>query len=375
MPPEATEDHSTNSNEERDPEDSLAEKYDLELDEMEGTKPYNNTLHHETPNGQNGSLEPVRNGVQNSAKGERKTSVQVRWKQAAQASLLKEEDMDVSVGSNGGVDTTTGEQRGFNRKSIFLRDGDTHSVWRPRRRKPHPALASVVDRMVENAPLQSSLRERQRTLLHRVIATQEVLREVDIAEDEDGEEEVVQQAEPRSRDRWRQAKDSVVSEIRSKKDKQGLQFHDVVSNYVARMDPASDSGDMKADTTLGRKSTSFRVLSRQISGQLTAAGIPRSAPVPISEWKKLVEQAKLTEEDASVRSPSSRPLSLSVETNSMGQGQNRNRSMSQSPGAADLSSSRDVLLTGNPTRAPQRSNLKKQVVVVLGGSEDTDTPV
>ena len=357
---------SMGSSMERDPEDSLAEKYDVEGDgiEMDDHK----TVHQETHLDENGSKDPVQNGTQNSTNAERKVSVQVRWKHAAQASMQKEEELPVSKDT---ADTIS-ELPKFNRKSIFLRDGDAHAVWRPKRRRPHPALATVVDQMVQQTPLQSSLRERQRTLLYRVRATQEVLREVDFAEemDVDGEVEATP-AEPHSRRRWRKAKDSVVSELhksKTAKKEKGHQFHDVVSQYMAHMNKSLDVDDLKDSSTFGRRS--LNVLSRQISGQLAAAGIPKSAPVPIAEWKKLVELAKVAEESPAgitLASPPpgiTRPLSLAME----------NGEKSRSPSTSGLSNSRDMLITDNEkviaTKPPQRLHLKKQVVIV--DSEDQE---
>ena len=347
---------------ERDPEDSLVERCDVEGD---GIEMDDQTVHQETHSDENGGLDPVQNGTQNSTNAERRASVQVRWKHAAQASLQKEEDLPVSRDT---ADDSISELPRFDRTSIFLSDGDAHDVWRPKRRKPRPALATVVDQMVQQVPLQSSLRERQRTLLNRVRATQEVLREVDFAEemDVDGEEEATP-AEPHPKRRWQKAKDSVVSELhksKTTKKEKGRQFHDVVSRYMAHMEKSQDvPDDLKDSSTFGRRS--LKVLSCQISGQLAAAGIPRSAPVRIAEWKKLVELVKVAEESpagTTLASPppgTTIPLSLAVE----------NRVRSSSPViTSGLSESTDMLITDNEkviaTKPPQRSNIKKQVIIV-----------
>lgn len=318
-------------------EDNLAENIELgDLEMGDVKKPNQQDETHETPVDQNA---PLRLGPPNKM-------AKLRWRQAAEASLNREEEV-----SNIKEDADTSHEPRFNRKSIFLKDGEAHAVWRPKRRRTHPALASVVDQMAHQS---SSLRERQQTLLYRVRATQQVLREVDIKEEEE-EEELQPAPVPRSRCRWRQAKDSVVSELQnSKAEKEKIQFHDIVSQYMDRMDRSSlDDGNAKVEgATFGRR---LKVISRTISGQLIAAGIPRCAPVPIADWKKIVEQAKLAEEGgASVSAglPRSRPQSLAMDA-----------------GRTDvqrgcLLSPRDAL-PAEHIKAP----LKKQVVITDG--EDT----
>eukprot|EP00731_Ephydatia_muelleri_P033340 Em0028g15a len=330
----------------RDQEDSLAEKYDVELGDLDmgDVKKLNQQEENqETPVDLNGISAP---GPLASSK----RMAKVRWKQAAEASLQREEEEVSNTKEN--ADISTSELPKFNRKSIFLRDGEAHVVWRPKRRRSHPALASVVDQIAHQS---SSLRERQRTLLHRVRATQEVLREVDIQEEGAVVDEVQPSSVPRSRTLWRQAKDSVVSELQRSKEatKEKIQFHDIVSRYMDRMERSSlDHGNAKVEgATLGR---ALKVLSRTISGQLTAAGIPRSAPVPIADWKKIVEQAKLTEE-GDVGLPRSRPQSLAMDASKTDELRSRETSIS------DLSTSR--------TKVTSRTGLKKQVVIM--DSEDT----
>ena len=332
----------------RDQEDSLAEKYDVELGDLEVgdvKKPNQQEENQETPVDLNGISAPVRLGPLASSK----RMAKVRWKQAAEASLQREEEEVSNTKEN--ADISTSELPKFNRKSIFLRDGEAHVVWRPKRRRSHPALASVVDQIAHQS---SSLRERQRTLLHRVRATQEVLREVDIQEEGAVVDEVQPSSVPRSRTLWRQAKDSVVSELQRSKEEatKKIQFHDIVSRYMDRMERSSlDHGNAKVEgATLGR---ALKVLSRTISGQLTAAGIPRSAPVPIADWKKIVEQAKLTEGDVGL--PRSRPQSLAMDASKTDELRSRETSTS------DLSTSR--------TKVTSRTGLKKQVVIM--DSEDT----
>ena len=226
------------------------------------------------------------NGVGNAgdAGAKTKSAIRNKWQQIAERSLERG-----SNGESGSVeDSITSTGSGWNKvkmvriqdepkrpkqlpllkkqqknlRTPFLREGETHAVWRPKKR---PQLANLVDLLKtneapetgkpNNSPQQPttpkdhlkpgllvptvsrtpSLRSRQKTLFNRVIATQAILKEHtdELLNDEKPEEE----SKPRHLSLLEASKKVTASLKRQKSDEESKNFSDIVSQYLNKSKP------------------------------------------------------------------------------------------------------------------------------------------
>ena len=206
-------------------------------------------------------------------------------------------------------------------RSVYLRDGETHTVWKPSAPSPvtptaPPShFADVVHEMMrQNGKM--NLRERQRQLLSRVTATRQVLKEqneelaavAELTEEEGDEDKEGQQrsvSAPGQRDTpgrkmWQHLIKSVIdgkkeSERDRKRNRKRstVHFHEVVTNKVASMEPVvprgstlpsvSEQGEMgngNIPVTPRRANRKTSVISRGRLDTVTPSGA-----IPFTEWK------------------------------------------------------------------------------------------
>ena len=234
---------------------------------------------------------------------------------------------DCRMHSHGdGAHHRVGGHRKKSVRSVYLRDGEIHSVWKPKRTSltspttPSPPPTNFADVVSEVMRQKLNLRERQRKLFSRVTATQAVLKEqneelatvAELTEDED-EEKVNDEESMSERGRvdtpgkkmWQQAIKTVIDENKDdeKKKKRNrkrstVHFHEVVTNKLASMDPSgargcpptSEQGGAPQVTTKPQRVRRNPSLSRKRQDATTPSGA-----IPFSEWRnKYYEKQRTT---------------------------------------------------------------------------------
>ena len=227
-----------------------------------------------------------------------------------------------------------GRRRKKSVRSVYLHDGETHTVWKPSAPSPvTPAappshFADVVHEVMrQNGKL--NLRERQRQLLSRVTATQQVLKEqneelatvAELTEDEgeedrEGEQRSVSapgQRDTPGRKMWQHLIKSVIDEKKeSEKDRKRnrkrstVHFHEVVTNKVASMEPpravtlpsTSEQGETATvNNPVTPRKTTRRKTSVISRGRLDT--VTPSGAIPFMEWKsQFYERQRLGRQDS-----------------------------------------------------------------------------
>ena len=167
-------------------------------------------------------------------------------------------------------------QKQDKRKALYLVAGQSHSVWTPRQPsfKKKPALTDVVMEVVRNT---QDLKERQKRLRSRVMATQLVLKvqreELEEEEEEEGGEgrgEGVQTPTTEKR-MWQKVIKKVIAENtkakRGKRSKRSFHFHDVVSQYAEKMAKANQNDEETVQSTAKQAKADARRALRQWRSQ------------------------------------------------------------------------------------------------------------
>ena len=147
--------------------------------------------------------------------------------------------------------TQSGRAKSDKQEALYLDRGRRHTVWTPKHsRKTSVGFTDVVMEVVKN---RRSLRERQRTLRNRVMATQHVLkvqREVITNEDEE-ESDRTQQSTAEKPKQWGKVITKVIEEntkMKKTPSKRRTPFHDIVSQYMEATSK-SDGDDTQSTTT------------------------------------------------------------------------------------------------------------------------------
>ena len=213
-------------------------------------------------------------------------------------------------------------------RSVYLRDGEIHSVWKPSNRQvasnnvpvisPSPPPGSSFAEVVQAAMKKHDLLERQRKLFSRVTATQAVLREQNeelatVAEDEEEDEEekyekpacnsdMIRMDTP-TRRKWRRAIKSVMDDNkdtdsitkRRERKRSTLHFHKVVTNKMASMDNQSGNATrFRSTSDNGGTSPSLISPKGAQKPNQRKASLPRarrtgattpSGAIPFTQWK------------------------------------------------------------------------------------------
>ncbi len=195
------------------------------------------------------------------------------------------------------------------KRSAYLREGDSHRVWRP---KKAPQLANLVGDLLKKeksrpsfefgmvattpvrpkfsaltptaGPSRVDLKSRQKTVFSRVLATQELLRETT---DELLKEEEDEQPKPHLS--LLEASKKITANIKKQRstdqDSKGSDFSSVVRTCLGKM----RSGDMSVDDT-GFGNAGIR---RRPSRRASKKGHPGA--IPLKKWKHLARQETLAQ--------------------------------------------------------------------------------
>ena len=141
-----------------------------------------------------------------------KRSVKVRWQKVAEKCATSH-----AKGSGEKLEEVGHEAH----RSMFLNEGEGHVLWKPRGRGQQVRLAAVVGQVLE---MPRTLSERRKNLEKRVQATRAVLKA--------DSKQNLNNVPSRRRMTFKDAANKVKSELHVN---EHYSFHDVVSQYVARM--------------------------------------------------------------------------------------------------------------------------------------------
>ena len=192
-----------------------------------------------------------------------------------------------------------------NQKSAYLREGDSHRVWRP---KKAPQLANLVSDLLKKektkqsnepsvsattpvaprfpvlsptAASRSDLKSRQKTVFNRVLATQVLLRETTdelLKEDED--------QQPKPHLTLLEASKKISANIKKQRsadeDARGDEFSSVVRNCLIKM----RSGDQSIDVSTPNDNSGASNGVRRRNSRRD----PKKGAVPLKKWKHLARK-------------------------------------------------------------------------------------
>ena len=195
-------------------------------------------------------------------------------------------------------------------KSAYLREGDSHKVWRP---KKAPQLANLVSDLVKkerakqkNEPSvattpsgqrpsltptgvsKGNLKARQKTVFNRLVATQELLRETT---DELLKEEGDDQPKPQSHLSLLEASKKISANIKKQRsaEKEGKEdFSSVVRKCLEKVrseDSSSDAHTPTSDPSPTSKSAMSALRNRRVSRRGSRIGL-----VPLKKWKNVARE-------------------------------------------------------------------------------------
>ena len=209
-----------------------------------------------------------------------------------------------------------GRRRKKSIRSVYLRDGEAHAVWKPS--APSPTTPKAVPPshfidVVQEVMRQSgkmNLRERQRQLLSRVTATRQVLKEqneelaavAELTEEDEEEEEGGQrsvsapgQRDTPGRKMWQHLIKSVIDEKKeNEKDRKRnrkrstVHFHEVVTNKVASMDPVGPRNPSEQEIPAVNNLPSPQKVARRKTSVISRKRLDVATPsgaIPFTEWK------------------------------------------------------------------------------------------
>lgn len=194
-------------------------------------------------------------------------------------------------------------KRDTRRKALYLVAGQSHSVWKPGKSsvKKMRALPDVVIEVVRN---KQDLKERQKRLRSRVMATQLVLKvQREEFDDTAGEEEEVQT--PRTEKRmWKKVIQKVMDENcktkgkGQKRSKRSFHFQEIVSQYAEKMAKADQDQEATQNTALQAKTEARRALrqwkSQHNIGQTKSSTKKKTLKPYLSSLSQFAIQAEST---------------------------------------------------------------------------------
>ncbi|KAL5474832.1 hypothetical protein EMCRGX_G026851 [Ephydatia muelleri] len=165
----------------------------------------------------------------------------------------------------------TEEELSAERRSLFLREGEGHVVWKPKDKGQQMRLALVVGQVLD---MPRTLSERRKNLEKRVQATRAVLR----ADSKPSMEQHPQST--RRRMTFKDAANKVKTDLHNS---EHYHFHDVVSQYVARMHNERKSFDNTASLV-----TLSAPPERHVRSKATPTRVDETPPTLPSENLSLV---------------------------------------------------------------------------------------
>ena len=159
-------------------------------------------------------------------------------------------------------------------ESIYLNDGQTHTVWKPEHK------TSLGDR---------DIFKRRKELQNRVWATQQVLKV------QSNDENRQRHTDPVQRRRWQKALNNTIvnnrKALKKKSSVMALPFHDIVSQYATTISTCDDPQAQSVDTQV--KSDARKALRLWKSQYITT---PSNLPV----FSSIPEETELTQEVCSL---------------------------------------------------------------------------
>lgn len=237
----------------------------------------------------------------------------VHWKRAAEKSLdqiqngsIEQEPeaepvIDISRESPerpSNLDLENTPDKTQKHKSLFLREGDGHMVWKPK--QPTPQLYNVVADLMKNrrrakeaaepetlaTPEEKSLSERQRSLAFRIQATRRVLK----VQNEELSKEDVQPSEQKQHISLRDASRRITEDLKRQKSAPAgkLQFTDIVSQYIENQHSQEEQSD-EVETPLVH-TPGLRPSPRQRQVNVRSADAP--TVMPIDKWRQMCRQRR-----------------------------------------------------------------------------------
>ena len=184
------------------------------------------------------------------------------------------------------------------RKSLFLREGDGHKVWKPKRKRPQ--LYDVVKDVMNQRTLsetseepepepkpvpveKKSLRQRQQRLVKRVHVTQLVFKE----QNEALINEDIEPSQHKKHLSLRDASKRITENLRRQKSNNGLHLTDVVSLYIEQQ--SSTEQEENVDPP---KPASAGPIPSPVKPRHPKGGKKAETPgvVPLNKWRQICRQ-------------------------------------------------------------------------------------
>lgn len=195
-------------------------------------------------------------------------------------------------------------------QSIYLREGESHQVWRPKKQ-----LSDVVEKLnkelkeeerqpspdkAKKPPLQtptagkSSLRSRQKTVFKRALATQAVLKETTDELLNDADEEGSEANKPKLS--LREASKRITANLKKQESQIGVaggaNISNVVSQYLAKLRAEGGTELLSSGGSDTATSPLVPQPARRRQGTRRVAFTDTPGAVELKQWKKIVRNAK-----------------------------------------------------------------------------------
>lgn len=235
----------------------------------------------------------------------------VHWKRAAEKSLDQIQNGSIEQAAETGIDVSRESperplslelentpNKTQKHKSLFLREGDGHMVWKPK--TPTPQLYNVVADLMKNrrrakkaaepetlaTAEEKSLSERQRSLAFRIQATRRVLK----VQNEELSKEDVQPSEQKQHISLRDASMRISEDLKRQKSAPAgkLQFTDIVSQYIENQHSQEEQSD-EVETPLVH-TPGLRPSPRQRQVNVRSADAP--TVMSIDKWRQMCRQRR-----------------------------------------------------------------------------------
>ena len=225
-----------------------------------------------------------------------------RNRSESESQVLEEEEEEESAEFGNGMSQQRPSDLNLEdtpRKSLFLREGDGHRVWKPKRKRPqlYDVVKDVVMRqrtLSENSEepepepekpvpvAKKSLRQRQRTLFNRVHVTQQVFKE-------QNEALINEDTQPSQHKKHLSLRDASkrISENLKRQKSDGLHFTDIVSQYIEQQSSTEqeENGDAPKPASAGPIPSPVKPRHPKAGKNAETPGV-----VPLNKWRQICRQ-------------------------------------------------------------------------------------
>ena len=225
-----------------------------------------------------------------------------RNRSESESQVLEEEEEEESAEFGNGMSQQRPSDLNLEdtpRKSLFLREGDGHRVWKPKRKRPqlYDVVKDVVMRQrtlsensEEPAPepekpvpvAKKSLWQRQRTLFNRVHVTQQVFKE-------QNEALINEDTQPSQHKKHLSLRDASkrISENLKRQKSDGLHFTDIVSQYIEQQSSTEqeENGDAPKPASAGPIPSPVKPRHPKAGKNAETPGV-----VPLNKWRQICRQ-------------------------------------------------------------------------------------